>query len=197
MKSDKKYALGDSVWHAFSGYVEREEVCPVCYGKLTVKLILGNDEPVTLPCSFCAPGYSSPTGKIKKLQYVEEAALKKIDAVNILQTEEGEIIEYQSGTLLLRPDRIFETKEEALLCAGKLVDEENMKEENKHKFLLSDKKSMLPWNAGCFLQEAEINKAKAKLHRKKARQHEREAKQHEKKADKYAEKAQLFRIQKG
>lgn len=56
--------VGDSVWYAKCGLEQVKRICPTCFGKLEVKLILGNGDGVILPCDGCGHGCDAPTGHI-------------------------------------------------------------------------------------------------------------------------------------
>jgi hypothetical protein len=44
-------------------HLQRDVPCPVCYGKLRVTVILGNDEQVSIECDYCTHGIGNrPSG---------------------------------------------------------------------------------------------------------------------------------------
>ncbi len=46
-----KFKVGDTVWVAKCRYEPVQKLCPTCFGKKEVTLILGNGDSVILPCN--------------------------------------------------------------------------------------------------------------------------------------------------
>jgi len=164
----KKYNVGDKVWVAWVERRDVTELCPVCFGKLQVLLTLGNDDTVTLPCDYCGKGYNAPVGTVTEARYGSGAELKTIETVDVTQTASGETYEYHSGHYILRPERVFDTKEEALLCCESIAQELNKEQETRAEYIKKDVKKSFSWNAGYHLREAKRKEGEAEYHRKKA-----------------------------
>src|SRR5660398_332430 len=57
------HEVGDALWYAqFDVNRENKVQCPVCFGDLTVVMILGNGDHVNAPCGYCSAGYEGPRG---------------------------------------------------------------------------------------------------------------------------------------
>lgn len=164
----KKYNVGDAVWVARAGYRRVAELCPVCFGKLQVVLTLGNDDTVTLPCDYCGKGYNVPAGTVTEARYSPGAELKTIETVSVSQTTSGETYEYRSGDYILSPERVFDTKEEALFCCESIAQELNKEQETRTEYIKQYIKKSFSWNAGYHLREARRKEDEAERHRKKA-----------------------------
>ena len=160
--------INDVVWWATYENKEVSKQCIVCYGKKEVTLVLGNGDNVTLPCSYCGTGYEEPRGYTREYEFVSNVQQIAIDKVSIEKTLVGDIVEYSYGCYCLRPDMIFDTKEEAeekikTLIAARIGDE-NTKSEHIKK----DKYKSFTWNAGYHMREAKKAKEQVEYHEKKA-----------------------------
>jgi hypothetical protein len=164
-----KYKVGDGVWVAQSGHRDVREVCPVCYGKLEVLLILGNGDKVTLPCDYCGKGYSSPTGYVTEYGYFTSAVFMTIDAVEVTATANGEEVLYHSDFYLLYPANVFDTKAEALTKGEELAAELAEQQRTRTEHIKADVKKSFTWNAGYHLREAKRKEAEAARHRERAK----------------------------
>lgn len=108
----KEYNVGDKVW--WSKY-ERQEVkktCPICFGKLRVRLILGDDSQVETDCTYCERGFHQ-YGYVVEYEYVSAVELVEIDAKEVNEDGNGRQIEYRYNHYCLDDKNTFNTKEEA------------------------------------------------------------------------------------
>ena len=62
--TEPKYKIGQPVWVARTTRVANKVLCPVCFGKKVVVLILGDDSQVELECDNCSKGFMPPTGHV-------------------------------------------------------------------------------------------------------------------------------------
>jgi len=51
--SNTKYNIGDKVWRATSGTEEKKVLCPECFGKTFLTVILGDNSQVKIWCVSC------------------------------------------------------------------------------------------------------------------------------------------------
>jgi hypothetical protein len=88
------FEIGEEVFYADAGPHTRSDVaCPICFGKRSVKLILGNDEQVDVECDFCGHGFDGPrgtvaiygpksfvrAGTVKSLEYADDECIVGVD----------------------------------------------------------------------------------------------------------------------
>ncbi len=165
----KTYNVGDSVWWARCGVRELNVTCPVCFGKLQVTLILGDDSQVVLPCDYCGKGYEGPKGYTIEHEYVSGAERRTISAVNATHDETGVKREYRShDNYILYAEDLFDTEAEAIeRCkakAEKLAEEQRTRAER----IKANVNKTFSWNAGYHLREAKRKEREVIYHREKA-----------------------------
>ena len=130
-------AIGDKVWYAKSGSEEKSVLCPECFGKKYLKVILGDDSELLIHCVSCSyrPEYSYEeisTGYVKYYAWSAKPIQLEITGMDI----DGLKVEYKSATghgsyYRLNEDEIFDTEEEAKLRANQLSAEHNQDELDK------------------------------------------------------------------
>ena len=163
------YNVGDKVWWATCGNRDVKKPCPVCFGKKQVILILGNNDTVILPCSYCMRGYEGPFGYIKESEYVAKPEYMPITGVNIEKTSDGDKIEYRSGSWILRENRVFDNKEDALICCEGIKKKLEVEQRTRAKSIKENKNKSYSWNAGYHLKEAKHHEKEAAYHRDMAK----------------------------
>jgi len=163
-----KYQVGDRVWHARCDWVPVKKLCPVCYGKLKVTLILGNEDSVTMPCDYCRVGFSTPTGQIEEHEYVFEPKLVTITAVELLVTETETQVEYLGGCYVYKEDTLFRDKAEATVKGEKLKADLDKKQGTEAASIKIKRHEKYSWNAGYHLQLAKRDRESAERHEQMA-----------------------------
>lgn len=169
-----RYNIGDKVWVAICGNTQVRKLCPVCFGKKEVTLILGNDEHCILPCSYCAPGFSSPSGYVNEYEYQTEAKQVTIDGMNIENKRGVESIEYRYNSTEcswcnLDEKKAFGTKEEALEHCKKIKEENEHDQITRAEHIKKDQNKSYSWNAGYHLREAKRERESAERHERLAK----------------------------
>ena len=164
----KKYKVGDKVWLASYRREEARKPCPICFIAREVTLILGNGDEVTLPCSYCAPGYNPPAGFVTEYEMVVGPKPYRITEVRTVQGLEVETVEYMAGCYCLSAENTFETEEAAIERSEELRKKEVERQENRIEFLKKDKKKSFAWNAGYHLREAKRNRKDMERHERQA-----------------------------
>ncbi len=131
MSAKTIYPVGAVVWWARCGVREVTRPCPVCFGKLTVTLILGNGEHVGTPCDYCGKGYMGPQGTETEHEWIASAEQATIHGVRTEQSGDKVSANYTTAAGFCFDDtEAFETKEEAeAKCAEKI--EEHARENNR------------------------------------------------------------------
>jgi len=163
-----RYKVGDIVWMATFDNVPVTKTCPICNGDLKVTLILGNGTHISLPCDYCGNGYESPKGYIEEYEYVAEPKRQIITTVNIAETCVGEEIEYRSNQYCLYPDKMFDTKEDAMQYSNELAAKYTLDRETKADYIKKNQNKSYSWNAGYHMREVTRSKKQVEYHEKMA-----------------------------
>ncbi len=123
------FKRNDIVWYAGRESVVETVVCPECFGKKYLTVILGDDSRVTIDCAGCAAGFDPPQGYLTyRVQHVE------VRQVTICYIEIGsDGIRYgfdqRPTSRSIAPDTdLFTTKPEAEVRALALAEEWNAKQ---------------------------------------------------------------------
>lgn len=126
-----KYNIGDKVWWASHEQNRVHRVCPDCFGKLSLTVILGDGSQVSIPCTTCAKGYEPPIGIVYDWKFCTRVVQSEILRVEI---EKGKENEYRiSDNFHVKESELFATKEEAEAKAIEFAEELNHQEEEKIK----------------------------------------------------------------
>jgi len=123
------YNIGDKIWYAGRKSTEETVVCPECFGKKYLTVILGDDSRVTIDCAGCASGYGPPKGYVTYYkQYIDISPIV-IDRVEINR----EYVEYgfnktDCSCRIAKDTDLFDTREEAEIRAKELAEEWNQEQ---------------------------------------------------------------------
>ena len=129
--SKPKFNIGDTIYHARCDRQPVTMECPDCGGTARIRVILHNEEEVSIACRSCASGYDDPTGRVQIYNYVPEAIEMVIDGMEINASQSTR---YRSRRHILDEDSIFSSKEEALVVAKeKQVEHEKEQQEKINK----------------------------------------------------------------
>jgi hypothetical protein len=164
------YSIGDTVWVTRVGNLPIKTTCPICFGKLTVKLILGDDTECIVPCSYCGLGHEGPRGYIDEYDFTADAENFHITGLTVTRTAEGDEVEYHSGSdICYRTAKdVFETKEAALEEAQTVKKQCEIDKITRSEYIKKDKQKSFAWNAGYHLKHAEKMRKDIKYHEKMA-----------------------------
>lgn len=122
----KTYNIEDRVWHANRSSTQEKLICPECFGKLYLTVILGDDSQVTIDCAGCAAGYDPPKGYVTYWKQDINVTQVIIDRVEI----NPDYVEYGFDKVgcthhIAKDTDLFSTKEEAEVRARELAEEWN------------------------------------------------------------------------
>ena len=160
----KKFKVGGVVYVTTCGQRFIKITCPVCFGKLEVTLILGDDSRVLLPCKYCAPGFEPPRGVVD--EYVAGARVDTRIITSMDTTESDvETHRYNCSGYISDDTNTFATQEEADEHAAKLAKEEQKRLTTQAEYLKKENHKSYSWNAG-------YHRRTAKKHRKDAEYHD-------------------------
>ena len=121
----KIYRIGDKVWYAQRKGVERQELCPDCFGQRALTVIKGDGSQVSIPCVACIRSYDEPTGYVNWHGHVVDVSEVEIEKVE--QTKEGVTYGFH-GCYRADQGSMFDTKEEAEVRALELAEKHNQEE---------------------------------------------------------------------
>lgn len=122
----KTYNVDDKVWYAGRESTVEKVVCPECFDKKYLTVILGDDSQVTIDCAGCSKGYDPPKGYITYFKQSVKVELVTIDRVEI----DRDYVEYAFNKVgchcnIAKNTDIFSTKEGAENRAKELAEEHN------------------------------------------------------------------------
>jgi hypothetical protein len=151
------YRPGDTIWHAsFNPHRDKRVPCPVCYGKGSVVLILGNNDQVTIECDYCGKGsQTGPRGYDTVYEATAIAVERRITEVRVKVTTEGEKREYLSANWALAPEDIFTTEAEALARAQEKAAAAEAEEVRRGGVSWEYDAKSYAWKAGYHLRQIE------------------------------------------
>lgn len=105
-----KYNLGDFVYYVYSSiHMETTIDCPICFGKGSVVIILGNGEHQNTECDYCGHGLDRATGKVKTWE--PKAEIKSGIIIGI--STKNHIPIYDVGCSFFEEQELFSSEEEA------------------------------------------------------------------------------------
>lgn len=162
------FNIGDVVWIAHYGMQEFHDPCSVCFGKLSVMVILGNGDLVETPCSYCGLGYDAPRGWTTEYRIEPSAEQVTITGREIREGAFTEVMYHGSGGYVYREDVVFKTEDEALVKSEELCAKEIKDRETRTEYIKKDKIKSFAWNAGYHLREAKRLKEQIAYHERMA-----------------------------
>ena len=163
----KEYKKGDSVF--FARYQPREvrRPCPVCFGKRTVRVILGDNSVVETTCDFCGAVYEGSRGWVTEYEKEPRAERVTISAVTILDGDTREV-RYHSDHFVLDAENLFDTEAEALARANVLREEADKYDEERAAHGKKRAANKASWLVGYHMREAKRYRESAAHHEARA-----------------------------
>ena len=160
---------GDQPWLAQVHRTAEVRVpCPVCFGKLSVTLILGNGERLDTPCGYCLAGREKPSGYETEWRPAMEVSRVVIDKVEIEETRDGQRRRYLVGGngawRIVEASDLFASEEEATVRAVARLGEMS----NEAAPVKFRNEQSYSWNAGYHMREAKRAKASGEYHERMA-----------------------------
>lgn len=123
---------GDKVWHASFKRILKRVVCPECFGKKYLTVILGDDSRVIIDCAGCSAGYDPPKGYVEYFEHSADVELVTICEVRIYNSIEYGFNHQESLDFtvhrIANDKNMFATKPEAEVRAQKLAEEWNQEQ---------------------------------------------------------------------
>jgi hypothetical protein len=114
------FAPGDVLWRVCSPVEKITLPCPVCAGNLSVDVVLGTGETLSVPCDGCGTGYDGPRGHIEEWQQVPRIESAIVAGVESFRSNgQGGIdwtVRFTNGSTASY-DRLFHNADEAMVAA--------------------------------------------------------------------------------
>ena len=161
-----KFQIGDIVYQAYAGQEQIWITCPECCGSGRLRVILGDDSEMSIPCVCCERGYEGSPGKIQTYQFLSRATEHVVTGMELRQNDEGLQVRYSFGCYSSEASKVFATRDEALQRAEQLVIEHQAEETKRLKYKEKQHKTWA-WNVSYWRRG--IRKAKEEIARYEAR----------------------------
>lgn len=162
------FNIGDQVWIARVGLRAFFDPCTVCYGNLSVVVILGNGEHVSVPCSYCGPSIEPPSGTETNHRIEPGVESIVVAGRNISEGTETTVIYLDATGRSYRPEVVFETEEEALAESKKLCEQELEERQTRAVYIKKNQLKSFAWNAGYHRREAKRLRENISYHERMA-----------------------------
>ena len=82
------FSIGETFWQARHTPYQETVPCPICSGRKTVTVLIGDDEAVRVACDACGLGYEGPQGTITEWSWTPGAVPFVISGIAVLRGEE-------------------------------------------------------------------------------------------------------------
>ena len=163
-----RFNIGDEVYLATFERKAISVTCPDCFGKLKLRVILGDDTELSIDCVGCASGYDPPKGYITNYKWSASAEPKTITGIEE-KLKDGKVeYTYWFPNCGDSGGKTFATKDEALARADELKAEYDAEENCRFMAKTKDHRSWA-WNVTYHRQCAEKARKDLAYHENKAR----------------------------
>lgn len=125
-------------------------LCPVCYGKKRVEIILGNDERVSVECDGCGLGFDGPRGFVHDYSYTPRVTPFTIASVASMYGEDWYVTSTdgrQANWKYLRESEAV-ARQECVDRAKELVEENMRRSATSNKQKLKSKTWSVRYHEG-------------------------------------------------
>lgn len=163
------FPIGSTAWWAHCGQREVTRSCPVCFGKLRVTVILGNEEAISTPCDYCGKGYEGPTGTEKEYEWVASPELFFINSVRTESDGGKTSASYMDARGYSVDDvDLFATRAEAEARCAVRIAENAEEERQRREWRKEQAHKSFSWHVGYHRREAKKLSEKIKWHEARA-----------------------------
>ena len=160
------YQIDDTVYvAAASAYSRKDVACPICFGKLSVTLILGNGEHQPVECDFCGKGYEGPRGVVE--EYVACSSVEQRIVIGIGKDERGWHVDTGYNVQRIADGNVFAARADAE--ARRIVLHADAEQEARRRWEghVSEGKKKSSWSAGYHRRQLKELRRKAGWHEEK------------------------------
>lgn len=142
-----KFKIGDMVWFARADKNGVQIECPDCAGTRRIRLILANDEQVSIDCGGCMLGYKGCSGTVTEYKFKADVRQGIIGGVEETREKITYRIDQAEGCYYsFDSNDLFENREDAIKRCQELIDKEI--ESEKERLLRKEKDTRSwAWNA--------------------------------------------------
>ena len=148
----KEYNVGDKVWWAKYECQEVKKPCPICFGKMRVKVILGDKNQIETDCTYCERGFQT-YGYITEYEYVSVVEQVGITHKEVNEDEKGRNVKYRYGNWCLTLDNAFDTKEEAEEKLKEKIAKAKQEDLEKTEYLKNKNLRKYSWDVGYYQRQ--------------------------------------------
>ena len=159
------YQTGDTAFVAeASAFTQTSIPCPICFGKLSVTLILGNGESQTVECEACGKGCYGPTGTASV--YKATSSVRRITITGVMEDgwEDRWIVSEGHSTYRLSDGNVFPAEAEAEARRAVLMAEAEKQAERNMESNMRGHKKQMTWSANYHRQEIARRKREIEWH---------------------------------
>lgn len=171
----QEFNVGDKVWWAKYERQKVKKTCPICFGKMRVRLILGDESQVETDCTYCERGFTM-YGWVTEYEYVSAVEQVEISQKEVSEGMDGRKVEYRYGSYCLNLDNAFKTKEEAEVALLKKIDDAKREEIQRLEYGKNNNPRKYSWHVGYYqkikkdaLKQIELCDKKIQYFRSKAK----------------------------
>lgn len=157
---DLRFEVGDTAWWAQPHSEETSIECPDCGGTGRLRVILHDDEEVSVACANCSWGYHPPTGRIKCYDRTPHAEVITIQG---FEFREGKIKWQTDKSYIIDDDNLFEDKADAVKACATIAEERDKAERDKILTKEKDHRSWA-WNASYHRSEIKGHNRQIEYH---------------------------------
>jgi hypothetical protein len=136
-----EFQIGETVYYAYAyPHADNHVPCPLCFGKKSVQIILGNGEIQPIECSACGHGYEGPRG------FINERAPRSAVVRGEITGVTKDFGEWRYAVNGSSQSDIFRTEEEAETKRVLLHAEASVQAEGFNQSIAKEKKKGLAWS---------------------------------------------------
>jgi hypothetical protein len=171
-----EFKIGDEAW--FARWTPRQvtALCPVCFGRRSVTVMLGDESPVIVACHYCAAGFEGPRGSTVEWEHDPVAQKVTVREVHVDEVRDGSGVERRVRYLLSSEagwadDGDLFTNEAEALARAKARTAERFAWEDSAEFKKHRKSRALNdaiWAVGYHRREAKRCREEAARHEARA-----------------------------
>jgi len=163
----KEKNIGDEVWWAKCETKLVIKKCPICFGKLQVKLTLGDDTEVKTPCEYCHLGFSDPRGYVEEYELVSGVQKVVIDAKEMIENESSRTVKYRYLNYIIDDSNSFDTEQEAQERVLEKIQENEDAERERQRHKKQNIKNHFSWTIGYHKRNIRKLKEELEYHERK------------------------------
>ena len=161
-----KFNIGDKVWRSKAGSETIWIICPECLGSSRLRVILGDESQVSIPCVCCQHGWDGSLGKIHSYSFVARTEEATITGIELRKQDGKEYFVYSCDGWHVDEADLFLTQLGALADAARLVAEHEADEKKKLGYKEKQHKT---WASNVAYWRSEIRRAKQTIAMAEAR----------------------------